>query len=313
MRQSHQHNIILVTSGYDRTIRFWEALSSICLRTIQHADSQVNRLCISHDKKLLAAAGNHYIKLYDIQTNTPNPILTFDGHTSNVTAVGFHCEGKWIVTSGEDGTIKLWDPRTSLVQRNLKQGVAIHDVVIHPNQGDLISCDQKGNIRIWDLRENLSTQIWTAEDEIPIHTLSAANDASMLVAGNNQGYCFVWKMEPSREWTLHSPDKIFQAHKRYATRFVLSPDAKHLATCSADSTVKIWRTKELVFSFERQLIGHQRWVWDCAFSADSAYLVTASSDHVARLWELSSGETIRQYNGHHKAAVCVALNDRHLS
>lgn len=36
---------------------------------------------------------------------------------------------------------------------------------------------------------------------------------------------------------------------------------------------------------------------------------TASSDHVARLWELVQGETIRQYNGHHKAAVCVALND----
>jgi G protein beta subunit-like protein len=57
------------------------------------------------------------------------------------------------------------------------------------------------------------------------------------------------------------------------------------------------------------LQGHQRWVWDCAFSADSAYLVTASSDHVARLWELQNGETIRQYKGHHKAAVCVALND----
>ena len=98
------------------------------------------------------------------------------------------------------------------------------------------------------------------------------------------------------------------------------------------------------------LQGHQRWVWDCAFSADSAYLVTgvylehpqfiydigfnfinsASSDHTARLWEMASGETVRQYNGHHKgmngsgpgfpnfprlnedlfaAAVCCALHD----
>lgn len=57
------------------------------------------------------------------------------------------------------------------------------------------------------------------------------------------------------------------------------------------------------------LEGHQRWVWDCAFSADSAYLVTACSDHYARLWELSSKSIIRQYNGHHRGAVCVALND----
>jgi target of rapamycin complex subunit LST8 len=57
------------------------------------------------------------------------------------------------------------------------------------------------------------------------------------------------------------------------------------------------------------LDNHQRWVWDCAFSADSAYLVTVCSDHYARLWELSSATVIRQYNGHHRGAVCVALND----
>ena len=31
--------VILATAGYDHTIRFWEALSGICVRTIQHADS----------------------------------------------------------------------------------------------------------------------------------------------------------------------------------------------------------------------------------------------------------------------------------
>jgi target of rapamycin complex subunit LST8 len=60
---------------------------------------------------------------------------------------------------------------------------------------------------------------------------------------------------------------------------------------------------------ETTLDGHQRWVWDCAFSADSAYLVSVSSDHYARLWELSTAQIIRQYNGHHRGVVCVALND----
>lgn len=94
--------------------------------------------------------------------------------------------------------------------------------------------------------------------------------------------------------------------------------ARFLATCSADTTVKIWSVSpSFDFKQEKVLVGHQRWVWDCAFSADSAYLVTgkvfsiffrltliimdvASSDHTARLWEMASGETVRQYNGHHK-------------
>jgi target of rapamycin complex subunit LST8 len=205
----------------------------------------------------------------------------------------------------------------------------------------------------------------------------------------------------------------FSAHGTYITRVLLSPDVKHLATCSADHTARVWAiepnlgdpnaptptqqlqkaatalprssnvpkrpvsadeddeedsessseseetessddsppqpiikrptaaattttaqaitntskfSRDIPFGVEKPqpeededpdqplplemtLEGHQRWVWDCAFSADSAYLVTACSDHYARLWELSSQSIIRQYNGHHRGAVCVALND----
>jgi G protein beta subunit-like protein len=33
--------VVLATAGYDHTIRFWEATSGICYRTLQYADSQV--------------------------------------------------------------------------------------------------------------------------------------------------------------------------------------------------------------------------------------------------------------------------------
>jgi G protein beta subunit-like protein len=123
----------------------------------------------------------------------------------------------------------------------------------------------------------------------------------------------------------------FPAHGTYITRVLLSPDVQHLATCSADHTARIWKVDPdnsaaaanqdnadaksdaedgaHSFPLEQELNEHQRWVWDCAFSADSAYLVTACSDHYARLWELSDKSVIRQYNGHHRGAVCVALND----
>ncbi|CAG8452348.1 4414_t:CDS:2 [Acaulospora colombiana] len=201
-------SVILVTAGYDHTIRFWEALSGICSRTIQHPDS----------------------------------ITSFDGHTGNVTAVGFHCEGKWMVTSSEDGTLKIWDTRHVIlkkmapsIQRNYDHKAPVNDVAIHPNQGELISCDQKGSIKIWDLSENSCTHELVPEEDVPLRSVTIAADGSMFVAANNK--------------------KL------------------------------IVKTYDL---FDAPL---------------------ASSDHSARLWDLQQGETIRQYNGHHKAAVCVALND----
>jgi WD40 repeat protein len=177
---------------------FWEALSGICSRSIQHPDSQVNRLCISPDKKLLAAAGSLGVKLYDIKSTNPNPILTFEGHTGNVTGVAFHCEGKWMVTSSEDGTVKIWDTRTGTIQRNYNHEKPVNDVVIHPNQGELISCDRGGNVRVWDLGENKCTHQLIPEDEVSVASVTVASDGSMLCAGNNS----VWILGMRLDRTL---------------------------------------------------------------------------------------------------------------
>jgi len=144
-----------------------------------------------------------------------------------------------------------------------------------------------------------------------MRSVSLASDSSSLVAGNNKGRCYVWKInEEGSDAPRFQAVTKFPAHNKYLTRVLFSPDIKYLATCSADTTVKIWSVSpDFEFRLDKVLQGHQRWVWDCAFSADSAYLVTASSDHTARLWEMASGETVRQYNGHHKAAVCCALHD----
>lgn len=60
--------------------------------------------------------------------------------------------------------------------------------------------------------------------------------------------------------------------------FMTPQSIRYLATCSADTTVKIWLVgSNYEFKLDKTLHGHQRWVWDAAFSADSAYLVTGVS------------------------------------
>ncbi|KAK2070201.1 hypothetical protein P8C59_004715 [Phyllachora maydis] len=298
-------SVILATAGYDHTIRFWEALSGVCARTIQHPDSQVNRLCISPDKRFLAAAGHHTVKLFDIRSTNPQPVMVFDRHTNNVTGVQFHCEGKWMVTSSEDCTVKIWDTQTGRVQRSYNHGSPVNDVIIHPNQGELITCDRAGSIRLWDLAEGTCSHQLIPEEDVSVTSVTISSEATMLCAANTAGSVYVWRLINVYERT-------------------------QLATCSADHTAKVWTVDpemepppppspdargntteddENPLELEANLVSHQRWVWDCAFSADSAYLVTASSDHYARLWELHSQAIIRQYNGHHRGAVCVALND----
>jgi G protein beta subunit-like protein len=90
-----------------------------------------------------------------------------------------------MVTSSEDGTVKIWDTRQGTIQRNYTHGHPVNDVVIHPNQGELISCDRGGNVRVWDLGENKCSHQLIPEEDISVASVTVASDGTMLCAGNN--------------------------------------------------------------------------------------------------------------------------------
>lgn len=70
-----------------------------------HHDEPVTHMC--HDDK-----GNPNVRLYDINAGSQsNPVHVFEGHKGNVTCFSFDQQSQWMVTGGEDGTLKVWDTR----------------------------------------------------------------------------------------------------------------------------------------------------------------------------------------------------------
>ncbi|KAJ7984708.1 hypothetical protein DPEC_G00357560 [Dallia pectoralis] len=310
--------VILATAGYDHTVRFWQAHSGICTRTVQHQDSQVNSLEVTPDRSMIAAAGYQHIRMYDLNSNNPNPVINYDGVSKNITSVGFHEDGRWMYTGGEDCMARIWDLRSRNLQcqRIFQVNAPINCVCLHPNQAELIVGDQSGVIHIWDLKTDNNEQL-IPEPDVSINSVHIDPDASYMAAVNSSGNCYVWNLAGGMgdEVTQLIPKTKIPAHKRYSLRCRFSPDSTLLATCSADQTCKIWRTSNFSLMTELSIKSNnpgetsRGWMWDCAFSGDSQYIVTASSDNLARLWCVETGEIKREYSGHQKAVVCLAFND----
>jgi G protein beta subunit-like protein len=331
--------VVLATAGYDHKIRFWEAPTGVCSRSIRYPDSQVNCLQITPDKQFLAAGGNPHVRLFEVGGNAnPNPVMSYEGHAGNVMAVGFQQEGKWLYTGSEDGTVKVWDIRAPGCQRSFDNVaattaspnssssnsggpstggghphaslVAVNSVVLHPNQAELVMGDQEGRVRVWDLGSNRCVHETQPEGNIPVRSVSVSNDASLIAVGNNEAHLYVWRpQEGTTEGYFARPvhAQPLKTHARYLLKCAFSPDSQRLVTTSADKTAKLWNVAK--WEVEHTLKDHQRWVWDAAFSADSSYLVTACSDHHPRLWDLRTGDLVRTYQGSNLAVTCVALND----
>ncbi|XP_012275123.1 target of rapamycin complex subunit lst8 [Orussus abietinus] len=303
--------VILATGGYDHTIKIWQAHTSTCIRTAQHADSQVNALEITPDKFIIAAAGYQHIRMYDLGSSNPNPVINYEGVSKNITGLGFQEDGKWMFTGGEDCSARIWDLRSSSLQcqRIFQVSAPVNCVCLHPNQAELIVGDQSGVIHLWDLRSDHNEQL-IPEAEASVQDIAIDSDGTYMAAVNNKGHCYIWVLAGgvAEEPTRLSPHHKLVAHKRYALCCRFSPDSSLLVTTSADQTARVWKTSD--FS-ELQSLQHdaKRWVWDAAFSADSEYVFTACSDGIARLWNVSSGTVEREYQGHQKAVTALAFRD----
>ena len=111
---------------------------------------------------LLLVAGYQHIRMYDLNSSNPNPIINYEGVSKNVTGVGFQEEGKWMYTGGEDCSARIWDLRyCSMV---LDESVN-HDSYYHFSQINLIQEP------VWRIRftTNITTTChWTLSRAISI-------------------------------------------------------------------------------------------------------------------------------------------------
>nr|CAD7592521.1 unnamed protein product [Timema genevievae] len=318
--QGTAEQVILATGGYDHSIKLWQAHTGVCQRTVQHTDSQVNALDITPDKQLIAAAGYQHIRMYDLSSTNPSPVINYEGVSKNVTGVGFQEEGKWMYTGGEDCSARIWDLRSRNLQcqRIFQVSAPVNCVCLHPNQAELVVGDQSGVIHLWDLKTDHNEQLVTMLDrqfripeaEASIQDIAIDPEGLHMAAVNNRGHCYIWSLTGGvgEEPTKLNPKQKIDAHMRYALKCKFSPDSNLLVTTSADMTVRIWKTSNFTLMRELKLEA-QRWVWDAAFSADSTYILTASSDGVARLWNVETGTVEREYSGHQKAITSLAFRD----
>ena len=261
---------------------------------------------ITPDRQLLAAAGFQHIRMYDISNSAnQNPLVNYENVSKNVTTLGFHENGVWMYTGGEDCFCRIWDLRARNLhgQRLYQTNAPINTCHLHPNQRELYIGDQNGFIHIWDLRKDTKSLIYL--DEISIQHLAIDSEGTCLVAVDNKGNCYMLSLVVNHVSLQCSPLQRrlkLNAHKRYALKCGFSPDSTLLATTSADQTVKLWRTADLlplVKQDQEKLENslslsnswptadnispmielkdvNQRWVWDLAFSADSQYVITGN-------------------------------------
>lgn len=218
-------SVILATGSYDHKLRLWEAPSGVNSKTLR-AGGPVNCLEITPNKQFIAAGCNPQIKLFEINDNSnTDPVLTLEGHKAAVTSIGFVKDCRYLFSSSEDNTVKIFELRGPNASLTFDCKAPVNSVVHHPTRPEIISGDQSGTVRVWDIRtqkcvneltpdafsesSNPVTSALGFDQRASIQSVDISEDGKTCVAATNHCTVFMWDPTDREEF---KPLAKFQAH-----------------------------------------------------------------------------------------------------
>jgi len=181
-------------------------------------------------------------------------------------------------TCGRDRSIKIWNPRTGELIRELDHNSGpIGSMAITSDGGSAFGTPSGKGFQTWNARTGRQGGVVEVPDSA--WTLAIAPDDATIAIGTWAGTVDLWDLRSnSRFRTLKVFDQLIGS-------VAFSPDGSIIAAGSVGGTIKlvdVGTGKVLV-----TLDGHGAIIYCLEFSRDGSRLISASDDGSAAIWDLT--------------------------
>jgi WD40 repeat protein len=216
---------------------------------------------------------------------------TLTGHEGAVYSASFFPDGGRVVTSGDDGRVRVWNVRTGRLLHEIEgPGGTVSDVSVSPDGRLIASCtDGEGaRVQIWDAADYRLRRTLKGHEE-GVFEVAFSPDGRLLASGGRDKVIRLWNVATGRML------RKLEGHDDAVTSLAFTPDGRRLASASGenDDTVRIWdvRTGRVLHT----LAGHDDWVTSVAFAPDGLTLASGGRDRRLILWDALTGRKLREF------------------
>lgn len=276
-------------------------------------------IALSPDGTSIAGIAGNRVKLWDVRTG--EAIATLKGHVNGYQQMAFSPDGAWIVTGGDDRTVRLWDCRGI----GGEWLVEADDEVAFSPDGKSVATAVGDSIQLRDARDGRTTHELTNHTN-RVTSIAFSSDSKLIASASKDKTARVWDVASGEELA------VLKGHKSFVSSVSFNHDGTRLATGNYDKLLSTWDWRA-----EKQLMQvvdtdvhksgadgfpkpNSDYVHNVAWSPDGQWIlslyhsfesfpyVNVRPTYDIRLWDAATGKKVATLKGHRSSATSATFS-----
>ncbi len=219
------------------------------------------------------------------------------GSDTRVNAVRFPANNQQLVTSGDDGMIRVWQLNGTPPRALAALSAEVVDIDLLTNQSVAIVALADKSVRVINLVDDSMSRQFPAIS-FAIRSLAHSPDNAWILAGGNEGQASVLN---TADGTVRG---IVRGHAGEITDVITANDNIQFVTSGVDGTIRIWQQPQS----EIPVIGHTAPLRGAVAAPNGQWFATISDDKATRIWD-ANGAALRQLGNHEQPLRVIAVRD----
>ena len=220
------------------------------------------------------------------------------GHSGYVWSVSFSNDGKKIVSTSFDNTLRIWDADTGYSLQTLKgHGKEVYSASFSPDGKHVVSSSRDSTLRIWDALSGKCLHVIKCSDFALSVTYSP--DGNSIVSSFWGNTINIWNAN-TRICLM-----TLEGHTSPVSSVAFSSDGHYVVSTSTDKTMRIWDSNTGVCIHIIDLLSE---LFSAEFNPEMNLVVVASRDKVVRVWDLRTKKISKNLKGHTGVVECVTFS-----
>ncbi|MFH2142790.1 MAG: caspase family protein [Bacteroidota bacterium] len=229
-------------------------------------------------------SNKHYSTASVRDINGGEVFIYIEGSSGKILSLSFSENGKYIVSSHDDNSIKIWDATNGMLIRDMvDHSIEYLTVSFLPDNKHFIAAMKDGSVKMWNL--------FTGRPDKTIN--DSRSDIAENYFSNNIEYLFSRTKDCLMEIKKSSTGKLTGTaeYNCFGNILINSPDSKYLILDQNDSI------SEIETETGKNIIKMAGYVTHAAFSYDSKFFIIGFTDGSIQLIESETGITIKTITG----------------